>query len=145
MVAVDIAPAMLKRAVTKAGRRDQKVDFLLADAQRLPFKDAVFDTVVATCVFCSIPDAQAGLREALRVSAADGKLRLFEHVRARNPLLGRVMHWLNPVAVRIGGENIDRDTVENVRAAGWQIEREESSMMDILKLIYGRPDEGKAG
>lgn len=139
IVAVDIAPAMLERAVAKAGRRGQRVDFLLADAQRLPFKNAVFDTVVATCVFCSVPDPQAGLREARRVCAPGGKLRLFEHVRPGNRLLGKAMHWLNPVAVRVGGENIDRDTIDNVRASGWEIEREESFMMDILKLVYGRP------
>jgi ubiquinone/menaquinone biosynthesis C-methylase UbiE len=144
IVAVDIAPAMLKRAVSKAERRGQQVDFLLCDAQRLPFKDAVFDTVIATCVFCSVPDPQAGLREALRVCAPGGGLRLFEHVRPGNRLLGRIMHWANPIAVRIGGENIDRDTVGNVRAAGWRIEREESSMLDILKLIYGAPGPDRA-
>lgn len=139
VVAIDIAPAMLRRAVDRAGRDGRRVDFLLADAQHLPLKDAVFDTVVATCVFCSVPDPQAGLREALRVCAPGGKLRLFEHVIAKNPLLGRVMRWLNPIAVRMGGENIDRDTIGNVRAAGWTLEREESRMMGILKLIHGRP------
>ncbi|MDI6858565.1 MAG: methyltransferase domain-containing protein [Dehalococcoidia bacterium] len=139
VVAIDIAPAMLQRAVERARRDSRRVDFLLADAQHLPLKDAVFDTVIATCVFCSVPDPQAGLREALRVCAPGGKLRLFEHVIAKNRLLGRVMRWLNPIAVRIGGENIDRDTVGNVRAAGWTLEREESRMLGILKLIYGRP------
>lgn len=139
VVAIDIAPAMLQRAVERARRDGRRVDFLLADVQRLPLKDAVFDTVVATCVFCSVPDPQAGLREALRVCAPGGKLRLFEHVISKNPLLGRVMRWLNPIAVRLGGENIDRDTVGNVRAAGWTLEREDSWVMGIFKLIYGRP------
>jgi ubiquinone/menaquinone biosynthesis C-methylase UbiE len=144
VVAVDMAPAMLERAVAKARRRGQKADFLLADAQRLPFKDAVFDTVVATCIFCSVPDPHAALRQALRVCVAGGRLRLFEHVRARNRLLGGAMRLLNPLIVRLGGENIDRDTVGNARAAGWRIEREESFLMDILKLVYGRSHDGKA-
>ena len=139
VVAIDIAPAMLRRAVERARRDGRRVDFLLADAQHLPLKDAVFDTVVATCVFCSVPDPRAGLREALRVCAPGGRLRLFEHVIAKNPLLGRMMRWLNPIAVRMGGENIDRDTVTNVRAAGWTLEREDSWVMGIFKLIHGRP------
>jgi ubiquinone/menaquinone biosynthesis C-methylase UbiE len=140
MVAVDLSPAMLRRAARKAARRGQHVDFLLADAERLPFRDAAFDTVVATCVFCSVPDPVGGLREVLRVSSPAGRLLLLEHVRAGNRVLGKIMDWLNPLVVWMGGENINRDTVSNVKAAGFTIEREESFGMKILKLLNARPN-----
>jgi ubiquinone/menaquinone biosynthesis C-methylase UbiE len=118
------------------------VDFILADAQRLPFREGSFDAVAATCVFCSVPDPVQGLRELRRVSRREGSTLLLEHVRAKNPLLGKVMDWMNPIAVRMNGANINRRTVENVKIAGLAVEREDSFMMSIVKMLYARPVEG---
>lgn len=138
IVALDLSPAMLRQAVAKAAAAGRHVDFVLADAESLPFPDSTFDAVVATCVFCSVPDPVAGLTEAGRVLKGEGRLLLLEHVRARGWLLGKMMDLLNPLAVRMGGENVNRDTVGNVRAAGFELEREESSMMGIVKLLRAR-------
>ena len=142
VVAIDLSPGMLRRAVKRAERLGRPVDFILADAQRLPFRDGSFDTVTATCVFCSVPDPVQGLRELGRVSRREGSTLLLEHVRARNPLLGKVMDWMNPIAVRMSGANINRRTVENVRLAGLAVEREDSFMMSIVKMLRARPAEG---
>jgi ubiquinone/menaquinone biosynthesis C-methylase UbiE len=138
-VAVDLSPGMLRRAVKRAVRVGCQVDFVLADAQHLPFRDGAFDTVAATCLFCSVPDPVQGLRELRRVSRREGSTLLLEHVRARNPLLGKVMDWLNPLSVRFQGVNINRDTVNNVKLAGFAIEREDSFMMSIVKMLRVRP------
>ena len=114
VVAVDLSPGMLRRAVKRAERAGRHVDFVLADAQNLPFREGSFDAVTATCVFCSVPDPVPGLRELRRVSRREGSTLLLEHVRAKNALLGKVMDWMNPVAVRMSGANINRRTVENV-------------------------------
>jgi ubiquinone/menaquinone biosynthesis C-methylase UbiE len=139
VVAVDLSPGMLRRAVRRARRLGRRVDFVLADAQRLPFRDGSFDAVLATCVFCSVPDPVQGLSELRRVCEPDGSTLLLEHVRARNPLLGKVMDWLNPLSVRFQGVNINRDTVGNVRRAGLAIESEDSFMMSIVKMLRARP------
>jgi ubiquinone/menaquinone biosynthesis C-methylase UbiE len=142
VVAIDLSPGMLRRAVQRAERLGRQVDFMLADAQRLPFREDSFDVVTATCVFCSVPDPVQGLRELRRVSRPEGSTLLLEHVRARNPFIGKVMDWLNPVAVRMSGANINRRTVENVRLAGLAVEREDSFMMSIVKVLRARPGEG---
>lgn len=139
VVAVDLSPGMLRRAVRQSERLGRPVDFVLADAQHLPFREEAFDTVAATCVFCSVPDPVQGLKEMRRVSRRDGSALLLEHVRARNPLLGKVMDWLNPLSVRFQGVNINRDTVNNVRLAGFDIEREDSFMASIVKMLRARP------
>ena len=139
VVAVDLSPGMLRRAVRRAGRAGRQVDFVLADAQHLPFRENAFDTVAATCVFCSVPDPVQGLKELRRVSRSEGSVLLLEHVRAGNPLLGRVMDWLNPISTRFQGVNINRDTVNNVRLAGFDIEREDSFMMSIVKMLRAKP------
>jgi ubiquinone/menaquinone biosynthesis C-methylase UbiE len=138
VVAVDLSPGMLQRAVRRAGRAGRQVDFVLADAQHLPFREDAFDTVAATCVFCSVPDPVRGLKELRRVCQAGGSTLLLEHVRARNPVLGKMMDWLNPVSVRFQGVNINRDTVNNVKLAGFDVEREDSFMVSIVKMLRAR-------
>jgi SAM-dependent methyltransferase len=45
-----------------------RADFILADAQHLPFKDNAFDKVLCTEVLEHIPDDRAGIRELFRVA-----------------------------------------------------------------------------
>lgn len=142
VVAIDLSPGMLRRARkrTRAG-----VDLLLADAQHLPFRTGVFDSAVATFVFCSVPDAIAGLKEAARVLRPNGELSLLEHVRAQNPLGGKAMDLLNPLWVRLFGANINRRTIENVDQAGLIVRDVQTFAPGILKLIGGRPSPTAAG
>jgi len=141
VVAVDLSPGMLRRAAQRSGRLGRDVDLVLADAQRLPFREHAFDTVVATCVFCSVPDPVQGLKELGRVCRPDGATLLLEHVRASNRVLGKVMDWLNPLAVRLSGANINRDTVGNVKRAGLAVESEDSFMMSIVKVLRAKSGE----
>jgi ubiquinone/menaquinone biosynthesis C-methylase UbiE len=137
VVAIDLSPRMLRRAAGKGPQGGRQVDFVLADAQRLPFRDGAFDAATATFVFCSVPDPVAGLKELKRVVRGGGQAHLLEHVRLTNRLLGRVMDLLNPLWVRLTGANINRDTVGNVARAGLDVQSVESRMLGIMKLIRG--------
>jgi ubiquinone/menaquinone biosynthesis C-methylase UbiE len=136
-VAIDISPRMLRRADRRARRLGRAVDLVLADAQHLPFRDGAFDAAADTFVFCSVPDPIAGLREVRRVVRDGGRVHLLEHVRARNPIVGRIMDLANPVAIRMTGANINRDTVSNVAEAGLELDDVQSRGLGILKLIRG--------
>ena len=138
-VAVDLSPGMLRHAARKAGRLGRDVDLVLADAQRLPFRDGAFDAAAAAFVFCSVPDPVQGLREVRRVVRQDGGLHLLEHVRSRNPIAGRLMDWTNPLWVRVSGANINRDTVANVQRAGFALDCVESRGFGMLRLIRRAP------
>ncbi len=140
VVALDLSPRMLNRAVGRARRLGREVDFVLADAQHLPFRDGAFAAAVATFVFCSVPDPIAGLEETRRVVRDNGRLQFLEHVRAANAVIGWLMDRLNPIAVRLTGAHINRDTVANVEEAGIALASVESRGLGILKLVEGTPE-----
>lgn len=140
VTAIDFSPRMLERARRRALSLGVQVDLRLMDAQQLEFPDNRFDTVVATCVFCSVPDAVRGLREIHRVLGPDGQLLLLEHMRSGLPLLGSVMDILNPLAVGLTGANINRRTLDNVRAAGFRIVSVQDLLLDIFRRIVAAPN-----
>ena len=137
LVGIDFSPGMLARARRKPCRVPHSL--LEMDAQALGFSDASFDTVLATCVFCTVPDPLQGLREARRVCRPDGRILLLEHVRIDHPLIGPLMDLLDPVSVLIVGTHINRRTVENARQAGLRVERVEAIHGDLVKLIHASP------
>ncbi len=136
VTAIDFSEKMLEKAKVKAKQLDKKVDLRLMDAQKLEFPDETFDTVVTTCVFCSVPDPVKGLQEIQRVLKKDGQIIMLEHVRSRKPFVGKVMDLMNPVVVRMVGANINRNTVENLRKAGLKVDVEQDLMMDIVKHLH---------
>ena len=58
------------------------------DVQNLEFEDNTFDTVVASFVFCSVPDLVRGLMEIERVCRPGGKVVLLEHALSVNRIVG---------------------------------------------------------
>ena len=139
MTAIDLTPGMLDRARQRADELHLKATLRLGDVQALDFPNATFDTVVATFVFCSVPDPILGLCELKRVVKPGGQMILLEHMRSPKAVIGKIMDVLNPVVVRVMGGNINRRTVENVQTAGWSIEQADPlGMGGIVKLILAR-------
>jgi SAM-dependent methyltransferase len=111
-------PAALRRRMGGLAMRHR---FVVGSAERLPYADGAFDTVVATLVFCTIPDAPAAAAEVRRVLKPGGRLLTLEHVRAPRPAVARWQTRLDPLWARVAcGCHLDRDTVAVFQAAGLQ-------------------------
>lgn len=126
VVGIDPHDAVLDRATKVAGALDgrgapYRVRIHRADAARLPYADASFDTVVAFLTLCTIPDLQGAVVEARRVLKPDGRLLVLEHVRAEPD--SRLADWqrrLDPLWTRAaGGCHLDRDIAGALRRAGF--------------------------
>lgn len=139
ITAIDLTPGMLEIARRRVEQFERDDDLRLGDVQSLEFASRTFDTVVATFLFCSVPDPIQGLREVGRVLSPGGQVLLLEHVRIDRPVIGTLMDLLAPLFVRFDGANINRRTVENVLAAGLHIERvEDLDRMGMFKFIVAR-------
>jgi ubiquinone/menaquinone biosynthesis C-methylase UbiE len=138
-VGIDISPNMLKRAKDRAERLSAPIEFKLMDAQHMEFPDNTFDAVVSTCVFCSVPDPVQGLKEARRVLRKDGIALFLEHMRPEGDTLGKVFDTINPLTVKLIGVNINRRTIENIKAAGFEVIEERMLFRDIFRFIRAKP------
>lgn len=138
ITAIDFSEKMLSRAMARAEKQNVKVNLKQMDVQNLEFADNTFDTVVATFVFCSVPDPIKGLMEIKRVCKPGGKVLLLEHVLSTNPILIWLMNLANPAVVRIMGPNINRKTIINVSKSGLEVEKVIDLAAGIFKLIEAR-------
>jgi ubiquinone/menaquinone biosynthesis C-methylase UbiE len=100
-------------------------------AEKLPFEDGSFDTVVATLVLCTIPDPEAAASEIARVLKSGGRLLFLEHVRGESgsaterwqDRLERPWGWI------AAGCHPNRDTEALLERSSLQIERVEHTTM----------------
>ncbi|MFZ3578338.1 class I SAM-dependent methyltransferase [Virgibacillus sp. DJP39] len=141
LTGVDFSSGMLKHARKKVKIQPfpYQINLIEMDAQQMDFPDNTFDYVVATCVYCSVPDPVKGLKEMGRVCKPDGKIILLEHMRSKNEVVGKMMDLLNPITVRMSGANINRKTLDNINQAGLLIEQKEDIFYSIVRKLVVKP------
>lgn len=137
IIGIDISDAMLRRAERRRRQYRGNLQFRQADATQLPFPDRSFDSAVTSCTMCSVPDPLRALAEIHRVLRPGAPLLMFEHVRSRNALLGLALDVMT-LWTRLGGTEMNRDTLRNVRASGFGIECVDSVYLDIILAIRAR-------
>ena len=135
-----VVPCDFSLGMLQVGKRRQPaLPFVAGDALRLPFADASFDAVTISFGLRNVSDADAALRELLRVTRPGGRLVVCETsfpvlrpVRAAYvAALTRVLPWLarrtssNPDAYVYLTESISawpdqRALAGRVAAAGWE-------------------------
>jgi ubiquinone/menaquinone biosynthesis C-methylase UbiE len=136
VIAIEPEPLMIKKSLPRAKSALVPIDVISADAEKLPFPDDTFDTVVGTLVLCTIPDVQKALNEIRRVCKPDGQVLFFEHVRLDHPFLGRLQDWLTPAWKHLcEGCHLNRNTLAMIKDAGFKIIRVERHFKDIFLVI----------
>jgi ubiquinone/menaquinone biosynthesis C-methylase UbiE len=123
--AVEPEPHLRGRAEQAAASAAVPVKVVEGTAERLPAEDGSADAVVATLMFCSVPDVSAALAEIRRVLRPGGQLVFMEHVRGES----RVCQFVQRVAdgtirpALMGGCRTHRDPVAAIKTAGFTVVR----------------------
>lgn len=114
-------PAMLRRLERKVYQQAFAARVVAAPADRLPFDDASFDTVVSTLVLCGVPDQLQALRELRRVLRTGGELLFLEHVRAGDPRVARFQDRVNGIHRFVVLCDCNRSTLDAITEAGFMV------------------------
>lgn len=90
---------------------------------------------------CTIPDAGAAVAEAHRVLRPGGRFLLLEHVRSPLLPVRLAQRLLDPLFVRFAGDHLLREPLEQLRAAGFDVERLERAKLGIVERVLGAEGE----
>jgi ubiquinone/menaquinone biosynthesis C-methylase UbiE len=78
VVGVDISDAMIEEARRRADPLNLPIALEAGDAQALRFEDRSFDACRAERILMHVPDAEAALREMVRVIRLEGRISVFD-------------------------------------------------------------------
>jgi arsenite methyltransferase len=128
VVGVDLRESMVARANERAQREgvEGKVEFRIADAQELPFDDALFDVVFCESVATFIEDKQGVIGEYARVVKQGGYVGVNEEI------------WLKPPPTELIGHVKRAWAIEPdlPTADGWRQLLEGAGLRDIAAQTY---------
>ena len=138
LTGVDLSPAMLGIAQTRARQLGRVVDLREADAQALPFPDASFDTVVCTFSLCAIPDERRAVSEMTQVLRPGGLLLLADHIAGATWPVRAIQRMADVVTVPLQREHYLRRPLRQVQAEGLQVERRERFKLGLIERLTAR-------
>jgi ubiquinone/menaquinone biosynthesis C-methylase UbiE len=140
VIGIDISPAMLERARQRLSEARTEVELREMDVTHLEFPDQHFDNVVATFLFCVLPDKlQApALTEIRRVLKPGGIVRLLEYTRPTDPFRRAITKLWEPWVHWAYGASFDRHTEQYIPAGRLQLVESRFVVADLIKLITAR-------
>lgn len=105
IVGTDFCLPMLKRARTKAEAKKagERIRFLEADTQRLPFGDGEFQLVTVAFGLRNVTDTDRGIAEMVRVARPGGRVAILEFSKPRNWFFGGMYRlYFTTILPRVG-------------------------------------------
>jgi ubiquinone/menaquinone biosynthesis C-methylase UbiE len=144
VIGIDLSAAMLARARQRLGQARAEVELREMDITRLEFPDQHFDNVVATFLFCVLPDEQQtpALAEIKRVLKPGGILRLLEYTRPTDPFRRAITKLWEPWVHWAYGASFDRNTERYIPRAGLELTDSRFVVDDLIKLMTVRKEGG---
>jgi demethylmenaquinone methyltransferase/2-methoxy-6-polyprenyl-1,4-benzoquinol methylase len=110
IIGADFCHEMLIRAEQKTKRRQagDRIRFLEADAQQLPFADGQFQITTVAFGLRNVTDTDLGLAEIARVTRAGGKVAILEFSQPRGRLFGPLFRFYSNSVLPFIGQLVSR-------------------------------------
>jgi ubiquinone/menaquinone biosynthesis C-methylase UbiE len=145
IVGVDISARMLDLARPRVDAYCGAIELRHVDVHDLDDPEGTYDQVFTSCTFCSVPDPVGALSVLRRVLRPGGQLHMFEHTGSHYFPFNAMLNLMSPLARRFGPE-LNRDTVVNVRRAGFEVRAVDPVYLDVVKMIHAvTPQQGVTG
>jgi ubiquinone/menaquinone biosynthesis C-methylase UbiE len=138
LTGLDLSPAMLRIAKRRAAELGREVEFVVGDAQRLPFDDGSFDSAITALALCSIPDPERAIGEMRRVLARGGSLLLLDHIRSSWPPIAAGQWLVERLTIPVAGEHLTRRQLPLVKAAGFEVIESVRTKAGIIERLHAR-------
>jgi SAM-dependent methyltransferase len=126
---------MASRLRSRAAEEGSGAEIVEAPAERLPFEDDSFDTVVSTLVLCTVPDPGAAVAEIARILRPGGRLLFLEHVRGDDGLARWQDRLERPWRFCADGCHCNRDTLGLLQASALEVDDVEHSRLRKMAPI----------
>lgn len=141
VVGVELSDAnvALARERARDARVDDRVRFVVGDAEGLEFDDASFDAVLCECAFCIFPDKGRAASEFARVLRPGGRLGMSDLTRAG--ALPEALHGLLGWVACIAGAQLVQVYAEHLVAAGLHVdavEHHDDALRELIEAVQQR-------
>ena len=122
VMGVDLVEKMIEqsRQRAKAEGVEDRVEFRVADARKLPFEDNLFDAVIMESLNIFFDDKSQAIHEYIRVTKPGGYVGMTE------------MTWLKPPSPKIEDAFKGMVNAQALDASGWKRVMEEAGLMDVV-------------
>jgi len=138
VIAVDLTPAMVRRAVTRSPSSGLDVSAAIADAAALPVADDSVDAVLAHLVLSVVSDPARVLVEIARVLGPDGQVSILDKFVVPGTGGSPVRRAIDPIA-RIVFSTLTLDLDRLIGGCGLRIDHRERSMAGLYTIARVRP------
>lgn len=128
VVGVDITPSMLKWSRERAKEMgvEARVEFKVADAQKLPFEDNLFDAVICESVLAFVEDKGKAISEFVRVTKPGGYIGINETTWLKTPLPKEMVDYFSSIEEEVG----------ILTPEGWKGLLEKAGLQDVVARSY---------
>lgn len=137
VVGVDLSPGMIR--VAKRKRKSFNVEFVLATAELLPFKEKTFNKALCSLGLHEMTKAgrQNSLREAHRVLKRNGGLHVYDGNLPKNPLIRLVGRVILKIYEGETAYNMifKEKLLEEIRRSGFKIRKRRTCSLDAIQMI----------
>ena len=136
ITAIDVNEILEEKSKKRVEEQLISVNYMRVGAEKLPFDDNSFDSVVSTFTFCSISDIEGALSEFYRVLKPGGRLFFLEHGLSPDKQVSFFQNLLNPIFKAVSC-SINRDIKAIIKSKSFETITFEEFYMDYaIKLLW---------
>ncbi|HDY67790.1 MAG TPA: class I SAM-dependent methyltransferase [Candidatus Scalindua sp.] len=138
---IDISNGMLDKSRKRAEKLKRNVHVQKMDIASTNFPDNYFDTIVATFLFCVMPDKlqPKALKEIKRICKSNGRIIMLGYEYSEKPFRRLFMKLLSPYVEFVYGARFDRKRIEYVKKENFKILENLYVHQDIMRMIVIQP------